>query len=353
MNEDLERPAPPPTNSSTEAGILQESDIVGGVNEYPQAEILLAREEFQRKIERKTRVRDHLRPRWKRWLGIDKADPKKIEIDQALEDDERIHSLIASGKAKNVADAIEYLNRVEASLVSSPKELDLEQRELSRTGDLLGGVIGGATFVQLKDDGSAVYKPHDAYEGKRRMEFIHNERAAYLIDRFLGFNFVPPTVVRELTKGIGSLQEFIADAKLGYELKPGDLSEEERLKIELFDALIVNSDRNLGNYLVKDGKIYAIDHGLALSSWNLDSTYGMRQLVEKSKIPVGLLTGLKRFSEWQEGQELLQDALTELYDENHAGAIMKRIRLFLAAIDRQGNFCREKFCKGFRKQTFA
>lgn len=120
-------------------------------------------------------------------------------MDQTLIWNARINSMVASGKFESATEALEHLNRM-SSVTSFHKELDLEQRALSREGKLLGGIVGSARFVELKDDGSAVYKPHDTHEGEKRIELINKERAAYLIDRFLGFNFVPPTVVRELNK---------------------------------------------------------------------------------------------------------------------------------------------------------
>ena len=55
---------------------------------------------------------------------------------------------------------------------------------------MLGGAIGDAQLVKLKDDGSGVFKPHTQYKGSEKMQKINRERAAYLIDRFLGFDFV-------------------------------------------------------------------------------------------------------------------------------------------------------------------
>ena len=47
---------------------------------------------------------------------------------------------------------------------SSPQEVVLESRDFEREGELLGGTIGGARFVKIRDDGGGVFKPHTDYE---------------------------------------------------------------------------------------------------------------------------------------------------------------------------------------------
>ncbi|OGN08397.1 MAG: hypothetical protein A3J46_06735 [Candidatus Yanofskybacteria bacterium RIFCSPHIGHO2_02_FULL_41_11] len=62
----------------------------------------------------------------------------------------------------------------------SPKEDILASREKTSSWKIGRGVTD-SSFVELKDDGKGVFKT-DGYE---------NERAAYLIDRFLGINLTP------------------------------------------------------------------------------------------------------------------------------------------------------------------
>lgn len=142
---------------------------------------------------------------------------------------------------------------------SSPPPRTQEEEILERgeriSSAKLDGGSGSVYFVSFKNDGDGVFKPKSGSE---------KERAAYLVDRFIGFDFVPPTVVRTIDGERGSVQKFIADAK-----EICDTPQEERdsrykpdlIKLWIFDYIIWNADRHGGNALVKNGKVYAIDHG--------------------------------------------------------------------------------------------
>src|SRR3990167_8413180 len=97
--------------------------------------------------------------------------------------------------------------------------------------------------------GGGVFKPHTGYEDypEQKSDFISRERAAYLISRFLGFDFVPPTVIKVVNGKEGSLQEFIEDAQVGYEARHEDFLDGEMSKLRIFDSLIDNFDRHGGN----------------------------------------------------------------------------------------------------------
>jgi hypothetical protein len=116
----------------------------------------------------------------------------------------------------------------------------------------------------------AIYKPR---LGERPLhDFPHGtlylrERASYLLSRRLGWNLVPPTVVRDGPHGIGSLQIYIPS-----EPEHADDHEfwgQRTLEIErmvLFDHLTNNADRKIGHCLVgTDGTIWGIDHGLTFN----------------------------------------------------------------------------------------
>lgn len=145
------------------------------------------------------------------------------------------------------------------------------EKETSR--DLKGG-INASVFIQLKDDGAGIFKPA-RYEGlyapqeemrakAKRGTYYLRERTAFLTDRALGFNLVPPTVIRKIDQNVGSFQKFIADASLGGEIGWQDIPEEELMKLFLLDYILWSSDRHDGNFLVKGNKIYAIDNGFTL-----------------------------------------------------------------------------------------
>ena len=98
------------------------------------------------------------------------------------------------------------------------------------------------------------------------------ERAAYLLDRELGLHMVPVAVLRRLKRYRGAVIEWVGDAvdetarrEEGLEPPDPDLLERQKAEMRLFDALILNSDRNAGNRLVTpaDWKLHLIDHSRA------------------------------------------------------------------------------------------
>ena len=137
--------------------------------------------------------------------------------------------------------------RIEHITSTSPKENILKENKFENSKKLFGGCVGDATFVKIENNGNGVFKPHLDYSDNERIQFINRERATYLVSQFIGFDFVPLTVVREMldengVKQIGSLQEFVNDSKSGYQYEEEKISINELLKlfylIFLLQALI-------------------------------------------------------------------------------------------------------------------
>jgi hypothetical protein len=114
------------------------------------------------------------------------------------------------------------------------------------------------------------------------------EIAAYEIDKLLGLNMVPPTVERIYKGQKGSLQLWVEDAMTEKErkeknLEPPDVDNCQILQLRLFDNLIYNIDRNLGNLLItSDWKIHMIDHSRSFKSLNILKTPNDLKLFAKS-----------------------------------------------------------------------
>ncbi len=130
-----------------------------------------------------------------------------------------------------------------------------------------------ATFlVDVAHDGldaQAIYKP---VRGERPLwdfpsGLAHREEGAFLVDSALGWNVVPPTVVRDdLPFDEGSLQLFMpADFEEHYfTLVPEDQFSQELQRVCALDIVINNTDRKSGHCLLgTDGTIWAIDNGLS------------------------------------------------------------------------------------------
>jgi uncharacterized repeat protein (TIGR03843 family) len=116
---------------------------------------------------------------------------------------------------------------------------------------------------------AAVYKPQ---AGERPLwdfptgTLCRREVAAYVVSRALGWNLVPPTVLRAGPLGVGSAQLFVPhDPREHYFV----LVEDERYHPELalmvlLDLLINNTDRK-GSHVIlgeEDGRLHGIDHGV-------------------------------------------------------------------------------------------
>lgn len=143
------------------------------------------------------------------------------------------------------------------------------------TGEIsvVGQVAWGSNFtflVQVEGDRGqipAIYKP--ARGEQPLWDFPHGsladrEVAAYLVSQVLGWELVPPTVLREdAPAGPGSLQLFIdVDPDRHY----FTFSQKEKGRLQataLFDIIINNADRKSGHILLgEDDHLWLIDHGL-------------------------------------------------------------------------------------------
>lgn len=141
------------------------------------------------------------------------------------------------------------------------------------------------------------------------------EVAAYRLDRMLGQNRVPLTVLRADESTV-SAQIFVASERsarpneMGPTLYDGDL--------RAFDFLIQNTDRNNTNILVRrDGSIVAIDHEAAA----FRSVYGIESFFpwETPKPSPAMLEAMRRLD-----LEGLRAELGDLLSEAQLQSILKR-----------------------------
>jgi hypothetical protein len=183
----------------------------------------------------------------------------------------------------------EYLSeliRAEEKRVESEKELlskisGVEMLGEGKNRTLLLGFEGR--------DKPAIYKSALGEENIRsgiidQGTYFKREWLAAQIDRTLGLDVVPPTILREDgPDGIGSVQSWEAGKS------PADLSEKDEnynddamTRIALLDELVHNTDRHKRNLLVQpDGGVVAIDNALCLPRENLKLTEREKKYIEK------------------------------------------------------------------------
>lgn len=186
-------------------------------------------------------------------------------------------------------------------------------------------------LVQVERNGyclDAIYKPS---QGERPLwDFAHGslglrERAAFLVSDLLGWQMVPPTVLRDGPHGFGSLQLFVNhDPKVHYLALGGKFGDQTRA-IALFDIIINNADRKSGHVLLGNGnRLWAIDHGICFHS-----EYKLRSVIwdyAGEPIPDHLfadLVSLKNGLEKRSAIEALE--LESLLSESELAAMMKRL----------------------------
>ena len=155
-------------------------------------------------------------------------------------------------------------------VVSEHETADILRRgRIELTGQFVWG--SNSTYLARVVDASgeipAVYKPSrgeaplwDFPQGS----LAARETAAYLTSRALGWNLVPPTVMRQDgPEGPGSLQLFVgADPERHYFTFTPE--EKQRLRpVAVFDLLVNNADRKGGHVLIGEGgQLWLIDHGV-------------------------------------------------------------------------------------------
>ena len=159
----------------------------------------------------------------------------------------------------------------------------LTDRDPRPLADLVGELGHEVGIEDLDPVDLVVYKPRD---GERPLwDFpvgtLHRrEVAAVLVDRAMGADLVPDTVLRDdAPYGPGSVQRFVPhDPALHYfTLRDRALSGQDpalRTRLVLlaaFDLVVDNADRKGGHVLVEDGeaslaaRLRAVDHGVAFN----------------------------------------------------------------------------------------
>ena len=156
----------------------------------------------------------------------------------------------------------------------------------------MGEGINNPLKVLLEKDGIqmyAVFRDVHVESNQRKMNdgttkyFFRDdanfECAAYELSKLLGLDTVPPAVERKIQGKKGTLQAWVENVTTQKALREktdvppsGGINRwrwiMQRQNIYIFDNLIYNEDRNLGNILIEpDWKLWMIDHTRAFRRW--------------------------------------------------------------------------------------
>lgn len=188
------------------------------------------------------------------------------------------------------------------------------------------------TFLVRVSDGDlnglGIYKPR---RGERplwdfpRGTLCQRETAAFVVSTALGWNIIPPTVLRDAEPhGFGSVQLYIdADPNIHYFSLRGAYDETFQ-RIAAFDVLVNNADRKGGHVLQSsDGRIWGIDHGI---TFHVETK--LRTVIWEyagQPLPPELLDDIRAFSERLESEDdSVTSALASLLDPQEIDALKRR-----------------------------
>jgi hypothetical protein len=125
-------------------------------------------------------------------------------------------------------------------------------------------------LVSVRQDDTAVMAVYKPQRGERPLwdfpdgTLCKREVAAFLTSHQLGWQLVPPTVLREGPRGLGSVQFYIDhDPELNYFTFDTSIIP-QLMVLCAFDHIINNADRKGGHCLLdRQGHLWGIDHGIS------------------------------------------------------------------------------------------
>ena len=146
----------------------------------------------------------------------------------------------------------------------------LRTAEIQEMEDVGEGVTK-PTRVTLKQGDTvfkAIYKPLKRGRQGGYWESYQAEVAAYELDKMLGLDMVPPTVVRRIKGNLGSLQLWVEGSDTYKRLQPKvpqtPQFSQQISRMKMFDNLVFNDDRNAGNFMLDESwNVILIDHSRA------------------------------------------------------------------------------------------
>jgi len=161
---------------------------------------------------------------------------------------------------------------------------------------LSDGVMTHDAHIQTIDEQKREFRTPKIVEFNFRDSWKFNV-AAYRLDRLIGLNMVPPSVPRRWREKEAAYTWWVDDVMMdegerlkGQDNDPDVLRWNRQMQlVRVFDQLIYNTDRNLGNLLIaKEWRVWAIDHTRAFRKHEtLKSPASLtacdRQLLEKLK----------------------------------------------------------------------
>jgi hypothetical protein len=189
------------------------------------------------------------------------------------------------------------------------------------------------TIRQAGEEVLAIYKP---CRGERPLwdfpdgTLALREVASFHVSRALGWDFIPPTVLREGLHGRGAVQLFVESDPEAHYFTLRDHHRAVFQRVAAFDYIVNNADRKAGHCLLgNDGHIWTIDHGLTFHS-----DYKLRTVIwdfAGQSIPGDILADLCRLQETlRQPRSSLVAELTELLTGHEIKVFRRRLDQLIA-----------------------
>ncbi len=245
----------------------------------------------------------------------------------------------------------------QSSATARPSDADIEQFLLharviktkgagkgitgSMRATMTDGVLTHDAHIQTIDESKREFRGTQGTELNFRDSWSFNV-AAYRINRLIGLNLVPVSVARRWKTSDAAYTWWIDDVAMdeAERLKkkvtpPNPLVWNEQMQlVRLFDQLIANVDRNLGNLIITtDWNVWAIDHTRAFRTQPTLKNPGNiarcdRQVLERLKQldRAALKTEVGGFLQSYEIDALLKrrDAIVDLIEQRGPSAVFDR-----------------------------
>jgi len=258
------------------------------------------------------------------WDDEEALDAWPDASDECAETAVAAGAALTAGKAAGESAAIQLL---EADVLETLSKGKIKEKGLLPYSS-------NTSFLIVVDDGHralpAVYKPQRGENPLWDFEWgtlCQREMAAYLISSTLGWQLVPPTVLREGTRGLGSIQFYIDhDANMHYFTVQADARFATTFRqLALFDFIVNNADRKSGHCLLgNDQRLWAIDHGICFHT-----EYKLRTVIwefSSESIAADLLKDLVSLRKKLKNREsTLTLTLCQLLSEGERSALLTRL----------------------------
>lgn len=261
------------------------------------------------------------RGRWQLWRRdlIDLADltdqtGRAVTLDD-LKAQAGVENLTDVGRRAPTPDAESIIPEVRPEDNPLPAQRELAAKPVARIKRNPDSGANGSKIVTFVDQTKGVFKPLALEEADLRPgieNYYQREALASDIAHIVRYtDLVPTMAVTTLRKEPGSIQAFVPNTTKG-----GDLTRDEAFgqsqrdirRAILFDAVLGNTDRHGGNWLVdQDGKLVLIDHGLILSRQNLHLRLGLLSGLESKQRARAIPENMK--TPWRKGWSKIQAAM--------------------------------------------